>query len=276
MKKTIKILKILSQRSKKHNLSAYSAQLAYFFTLSLFPFLIFLFAIIGRLSLEIDNFEGYLLAFVPAEPAQIITSYIQDLLGVGGDGVLSISILFSLWTASRGFHALKQSLNISYGVTETRNFIEMRIIGMFYTLLLTLAIVFALALPPMGNQFFTLIGRYVDLSFVNVNLIRYVRWIFVIGFLSIIVSSIYYFMPNIKLKFKEVIPGTVIAILGWMGISIGFSYFINNFGRFSIVYGSLAAIIIFMIWLYMTGTLLMLGGEINCVLREEKDRNDKN
>ncbi len=107
--------------------------------MSLFPFLIFLFAIIGRLSLEIDNFEGYLLAFVPAEPAQIITSYIQDLLGVGGDGVLSISILFSLWTASRGFHALKQSLNISYGVTETRNFIEMRIIGMFYTFTINLS-----------------------------------------------------------------------------------------------------------------------------------------
>ncbi len=78
----------------------------------------------------------------------------------------------------------------------------------------------------MGNQFFALVGRYVDLSFVNVELIRYVRWIFVIGFLSIIVSSIYYFMPNVKLKFVEVIPGTIVAILGWMGISIGFSYFI--------------------------------------------------
>lgn len=276
MKQFMTILKILAERYKQHNISAYSAQLAYFFTLSLFPFLIFLFAIIGRLSLVVEDFEVYLYTFVPQEPAQIITNYIRNLLGVENKGVLSISILFSLWTASRGFHALKQSLNVSYGVQETRNFVEMRVIGMIYTIMLTLAIVVALALPPMGMRFFEFLGRYVDLTFINIDLIQWSRWVFVIVFLSLIVSSIYYFMPNVKMRYREVLPGTAFAIASWMLISIGFSYFINNFGRFSIVYGSLAAMIIFMIWLYLTGTILMAGGEINYVLREYYKKINRN
>jgi len=270
MKKIFKIMRMLAKRYGEHNLGAYSAQLAYFFTLSIFPFLIFLFAIVGKLSLAVDDFDVYLSAFVPQEPALLITTYIRELLAVNSDSVLSISILFSLLSASKAFHALERSLNVSYSVKETRNYIEKRILGMVYTIFFTLSIIFALALPPMGTKFFDFIGRYVDLSFVNVDLITFMRWIFVVSFIGIIISSIYYFMPNIKLKYKEVLPGTLFAIIGWMSISIGFSYFINNFGRFSIIYGSLTAIVVFMIWLYLTGIILMAGGELNCLLREMK------
>lgn len=271
MKNTLRILRSLAKRYGEHNLGAYSAQLAYFFTLSIFPFLIFLFAIIGKLSLAVDDFDVYLASFVPREPALIITTYIRDILALNSDGVLSISILFSLLSASKAFHALGRSLNVSYGVKETRNYLHLRLLGLIYTVLFTLSIIIALILPPMGTRFFEFMGQYLDLSFVNVGLIKFIKWFFVVSFMGFNISSIYYFMPNVKLKYSEVFPGTLFAIGGWIGISMGFSYFINNFGRFSIIYGSLAAIIIFMIWLYLTGIILMVGGEINCIFKEEKN-----
>ncbi|MDK2918760.1 MAG: rane protein [Candidatus Petromonas sp.] len=255
----------IKDRFEFHNINAYGAQIAYFFLLSLFPFLIFLIAVLSQLSMSPQGAIDLFAKVAPNEVITVIDDYIKELIPSRSINLLSISFFATIWSASRGLNALIILLNRAYGIKKERNFIMKRVLAIFFTLLVAISIVLVLTIPSMGMNFLLWISRYIGLTDFFISVWYYLRWIVIIAILFSVMGSLYYIAPNKKLKFLEIIPGTLFAICGWILISLGFSFFVNNFRNFTIIYGSLAAIIVLMIWLYLSGIMLVLGGEINSI-----------
>ncbi len=260
------IVKELYSRVVEHNLTGYSAQMAYFFLLSIFPFLILFFAVLGKLQITYDVVSAAYMQVMPVEAFSIIDSYIKGLLAAKLETVLPISLIASLWTASKAVNALERAFNRAHEVPQRRKYIYGRLIGVLVTLFLVLILIIALTLPSMGSNFIGWVNQFVRLPIGLKYFFAYGRWIVLISFFITILSVIYSWLPNITLTFVQVIPGVIFTMVGWSCLSVGFSIFIQYFSNISFIYGSLGTIITLMIWLYFIGILIMFGAEINAVL----------
>lgn len=269
LRQIITFINEMRRRYRDHHITAFSAQMSYFFILSLFPFLIFLVALIGWFS--IDNIEvvSNLSKVIPKDASDIVLNYVAD-LSRSGSSIISVSIIATLWSASKAINALMRALNIVYEVKETRGYFTIRFLGMFYTILFALAIVLALVLPSMGMGFFEFLLKYIHIPWDFVKTFTSLRWIGVLAFLGLVLGTAHMVLPNARITFRTTLPGTAFSLLGWIIISYGFSYFVQNFSRFTIIYGSLAAVIVLMIWMYFSSIILMFGGEINHYILEKE------
>lgn len=254
--------KEIIKRVGRHHLTAFSAQMAYFFVLSIFPFLIFLFAILSRLEVAYSLMSSPNLDFIPQAALSIVQEYIKNNLAANSGSVLSVSILAALWSASKAVGALQRALNSAFEVRGRKSPLVAIGLSLAFTLGLSLAVVVMLVLPSLSNRVIDALRVYIPIPEAFVTLFMYLRWILVIAVPFLVLSQMYQHLPNLKLRFLETLPGTVFSYFGWIGLSFLFSFFIQNFSNISIVYGSLAAVVVLMIWFYFTGMILMLGGEV--------------
>ncbi|WP_085521150.1 YihY/virulence factor BrkB family protein [Tuberibacillus sp. Marseille-P3662] len=246
-----------------------AAQLAYFFLLSLFPFLIFTFSILSYLGITGEQMLPYIEQFAPPDVFDIIKNNLNSVLSQsGGGGVLSVSALIAIWSASTAVVAIIRTMNRAYNVEEGRPFILTRLTAIALTFAVIFVIIMALVLnvfgPTVGKELFHYLGIPENI-FKIWDILR-----LLISFLIIIVvfACLYCFAPNKQLHFSEVIVGAVLAAVLWQCASLAFSYYVEQFGQFSATYGTLQGIIILMIWFYLTGLTIIIGGEINAVLRQ--------
>jgi membrane protein len=264
-------LKELASRYSQHSVSAYSAQMAFFLMLSIFPFFIFLFTVLGKLSINSDLLIMVLENFFPKEVHQLTIDFIEKNIVVEGNSLVSISILGIIWSASKGVRALMVSLNKAYEIKETRSFFIVKALDMAYTVLIVIVILLLLTLPNIGVGVFKFFSRYVDINWEIFETYNLVKRILIPTTLTLLMGLIYMYVPNIKLKVKDVIWGTVFSIVGWSVLSYFFTIFVNEFANYRVVYGSLATVIILMFWLYFSSILLIVGGEINSIIQEKND-----
>lgn len=261
----------INNRFRENNISAYGAQIAYLLILSLFPFLIFLISVLAIFSLSIDSILNVLAKVGPHEVVAMVSDYIRLYLPEKSMNVLSVSFFATIWSASRGVNILLKALNRAYDVKENRSFFKRRILAMLFTIFLAFSIVLALVIPSMGMDFLLWVSKYLPITTFMIRIWYYIRWLVVIFILLLLIGLLYYIAPNKKIKLKDTMAGTIFAVFGWIIISLGFSYFVNNFRNYTIVYGSLAAIIVLMIWFYISGVILIAGGELNSINLKYKE-----
>ncbi|WP_100405286.1 YihY/virulence factor BrkB family protein [Bacillus solitudinis] len=255
----------------------WAATLAYFFMLSIFPLMIFIVALIPYLQLDVEQVNAFIVDYVPEELADLFTSTIIDVVSEPQGGLLSIGIIATIWSASNGLNALIRAVNRSYGFEETRNFLKLRLISILMTFLMIIVIVVTLLLPVFGDLIIHGIERLFFIPSETIELFHKLRWIVGIGLMTLILTLVYWIAPNEKLKIKQVLIGAVTATVGWQVISLAFSFYVSNFGNFSATYGSLGGVIILMLWFFLTGLILVIGGEINATLyQQHKHLNQKN
>jgi len=262
------IFKRLIKRYNRHDISAYAALMAFFLTLSLFPFLIILFAILGQLSLDTNLIISAIELFFPPEVHELVMDYIRQNIILRDYSILSLSVIGTLWASSRGIRALMLSLNMAYEVKETRNYLIVKLIDVFYTILIIIGIVFLLTLPNIGREFLMFVDDYLTINQNIFDLINMVKIYALPISIVLIITTLYMFLPNKKQSFKKVLPGTIFTVLGWTILSYLFSLFVNYIANFSVIYGSLSTIIILMLWLYFSSIILILGGELNSVFKD--------
>ncbi|HET7627464.1 MAG TPA: YihY/virulence factor BrkB family protein [Bacillales bacterium] len=256
--------KVLFRRLMEDGIFDLSAQLAYYFLLSLFPFLIFSLALLGYLGIGSEAVLNLVQQYAP-EHAFDIKGTIKAILDEQRSGLLSFGLLFTIWTASNAINALIRVLNKAYNVEESRHFVVARGLAVLLTLAIVGLIMVALALPVFGKVLGDFIFNHLGLGYEWTAVWDVLRWL-VSFFLSVIVlSCLYFFAPNKRIRFEDVIVGAVIAAAGWQAASLGFSYYVGNFGHYEATYGSLGGFIVLMIWFYLTGFIIILGGEINAV-----------
>lgn len=255
---------------KNDDIFAQGAQLAYYLVLAFFPFLIFLITLIGFSNLNAREVLIGLEAILPESVFVLTASIVEEVITNQNTGLLGVSILLMTWTASSGFRAVIKGVNKAYEIKENRSFIKRILIAIISTFALAIMIILSLALLVFGN----VIGRLIE-SNINYEIIIYLwnlsRYIFIVIIMVLIFMMIYRYAPAKRVKWRSVVPGAVFTTIGWIIVSLGFSYYIDNFGNYSRLYGSLGAVFALMTWIYITSIIFTLGVEINSVIVQQNN-----
>lgn len=255
---------------KKDSATGLAAQQAYYYMLAIFPLLILIVAIVPYLNIDPQRAINVVNQLLPEESAQMIRENIIRLVSERNGGLLTFGIIGTIWSASNGMNAFIKAVNSAFDVKETRSFIKARLVSIMLTFGLIIAIVVALLLPVFGNVLLDMVQSFVNIPETFNIIFSIVRWIVAIIVIAAILTVLYRIAPNKQYPFKHVIPGAVFATVVWLLISLGFSFYVSNFGNYSATYGSLGGVIVLMLWLFLTGLALVLGGEINAIYHRDK------
>lgn len=247
-----------------------SAQLAYFFLLSLFPFLIFIITLIGYLPISQDDLLGLVSRFAPGKTMHLIESNLRQILDEPRGGLLSFGVIATIWSASNGINAIVRALNRAYDVAESRSYIISRLIAVCLTISMIVVIIVALLLPVFGKAIGLFLFTHFGISESFMAIWDFFRIVISFFVMVIVLAMLYYFAPNKRLRISEVWYGAVFATVSWQLVSLAFSYFVMSFGNYTAMYGSLGGIIVLMIWFYLSAMVIILGGEINAIIRMSK------
>ncbi len=264
-------MKELLYRIKKVDVTGLGSQLAFFFLLSLFPLLIFVMTLLPFLNLDQDQIFLFIREYAPGTVATLIEDTLSDVLKNRNGGLLSIGILATVWSASKGMNALTKALNRSYFTEEDRSFIVARGMSVVFTIMLITVLIIALVLPVFGQQIGEIVFSYIGFKEGFLTIWASVRWILPPVLIFVVFTAIYWLVPNLKIPFKSAIPGALFATVGWIITSLAFSFYVGNFGSYAGTYGSIGAIIVLMMWLYFSAIILMVGGQINAVMKEKNE-----
>lgn len=269
-------LKELLARFSLHEGQSKSAELAYFFLLSLFPLMIFMLTLTAYLPISTEDVLGAVDQYAPDNAMSMVKTITEQTLNNRSGGLLSFGIIAVLWSASNGMNAIVRAFNHAYEVEENRSFIIIRLTSIFLTIAMVITILIALLLPVFGREIGLLAADFIGAPDLFLNIWSVVRWVISPLILLIVFTALYLFAPNKRLAFRFVLPGAVFAAAGWIIVSMLFSFYVGTFANYSATYGSIGGIIVLMIWFYLTGTLLILGGEINALLHKRKKLPDEN
>jgi membrane protein len=269
--KSIMFVDQLLYRIGDDEVLAIGAQLTYFLILSVFPFLVMFLNIISYTPLVREDVLLNLTQYLPLEVQKLINGFAVEIIKTSSQGLLSIAAIFGLWTASSGISAVMRALNKAYDTEETRPFYTSKLLSIFFTiiLLLSLTIVFLTLVfgEVLGNRLFA----YFGLTDIFLRLWSALRMLIPIVYMIFTFTVFYRFAPYTKnvhdVKLRNSLPGAIFTTLGWLTTSTIFSYYVNNFARYTITYGSIGGIIILLIWLYISSIIIVLGGEINATTK---------
>jgi membrane protein len=267
-KSSWRVIRRVVSASQEDEIFARAAQLGFLALLALFPSILGITAIIGMLPPQVvsPRVMPYAQEVLPAESLSLVEGYLDQMAAGSGGKVVSASILGALWAASWGMMAIMASLNVVFGVPETRPFWKTVAIALLLTVGAAAFVLTSLSMILAGEQFTRWIINVTGFSGWGKPVWSLVRWPLVLVLLLMAVDLIYFWAPNTHQAWRWVTPGAIFAVLLWILFSLGFKYYVDHFINYNVVYGPLTGVIILMMWLYMCGLTLLLGGELNAAL----------
>ena len=255
-------------RVVRNHMLQMAAALAYYFVLSLFPALIFLSAVVAYLPVpDLFNQALALMArFLPADIMGLVQRILADVVTPNRETFLSFGILGTIWAASGGFAAAIEALNIAYEVEDDRPFWKTRPLALGLAFIIGALMLIALCVMVVGPRFGQWLAVRVHLSKLFVRLWPYIHWTIAIGFTVLAIEALYFLAPNVKQRFRATLPGAVLAVGCWIGLSYLLGVYFRHFGTFNKTYGTLGGAIALMVWLYWTGFAMLVGALLNAEL----------
>jgi len=251
------------QAASDHNIFGSAAELAYYFMLALFPMLIFLTSLVSSLSGARESIFYVLSRVMPPDAMGIVQAAFDDAVSKRSGSLISIGILGTIWAASAGVSALTSTLNTVFDVKETRSYWKVKATALALTLALSLLVVLGIVLVMFGDRFGTWaaarwqLGGSMTVVLAGLN--------YLVGLLLLLtgLQVTYYFGPNTKQEWRWMTPGAFFAVVAAIAVSVLFSIYLRFAPSYSATYGSLGAVVVLMLWLYLMGLMIMLGAEIN-------------
>lgn len=260
----------LYRKSRRDNVLNGAAALGFFLTLAIFPGMIFLMAVIPYLPLEhVDKaIMDLLRQALPPSAAEAFTSVVSDFTSRRRRGALSVGIVATLWSASTGMYAIMRQMNIAFGVAEGRGFLKARATALALTLLFGVLVLGAFSLIVAGGSIQGWLGERFGFSGVLLGFFVIFRWAVIVLALLLAFALVYFLAPKKDQPFAIATPGTVVATALLIAASLAFSLYISHFGSFGNIYGSMGAVVVLMLWLYMAGLVILVGAELDALLAE--------
>lgn len=264
----------------KDELPTYTAALAFQLFFSLFPFLLFMVALISVLDLQpfFDWLRQQAALMMPQAAMGLVDMVIEQ-MQTQKLGLFSLGILLALWTASAAVRSVMEATNKAYGVKEGRPAWKRVPLSLFYTVAIAATLLLAAGVMVTGPQLLGWLAQYVGIEQLIIELWTWLRWPLAVGLLMLAVAVVYYVAPDVQQEFRFITPGSVLAVVVWISASLGFGYYAQNFANYNATYGSIGAIIIFLLYLYISSAVLLFGAEMNAVIehlsREGKDEGEK-
>jgi membrane protein len=251
----------------------YAAALAYRAIFSLFPFLLFLVALLGVLNLPqlFEWMQQQAALMVPAQAMDQVMRVIAEMQTPQG-GVLSLGIALAIWSAAGGVLAAMEALNVAYDVAETRPAWKRYLLAILCTVGIAALMILAAAFMVLGPQLAAPIADFLGVERVVVTVWSFLRWPVAVMLLLLVIALIYYVGPNIGQPFRYLTPGSLIAVVVWIAASVGFGFYVAHFASYNATYGSIGAIIVMLLYFYISAAVLLLGAEANAVIQQHSAR----
>lgn len=252
------------------DMTTYAAALAYRLIFSIFPFLIFLTALLGFLGAPqfFDWMRDQAAYLLPQQAMDAVNRVLSELQTPQG-GLMSVGIALAIWSASAGVMGTMDALNVAYEVKERRPMWKRILVAILYTLALAIMLIVAAALMISGPAFLTWLTHYVGLDQLFITIWAWIRWPIAIFLLMLAIALVYWAAPNVKQPFRFITPGSVLAVTVWVVASVGFGFYVQNFADYNQTYGSLGAVIILLFYFYLSAAVLLFGAELNAVIARE-------
>ncbi|NGP46053.1 YihY/virulence factor BrkB family protein [Bacillaceae bacterium SIJ1] len=263
-------LKDLFVKISEDELPALAASLSYFFLLSIFPFLIFAVTLLAYLPLDYNDVFAAISSYAPGDTLDFLETNLEGILASNTTSLLSVGIIGALWSASLALNGLMRALNRAYEVEENRSFLYARSLSIVLTIGMFFVLIVALLLPVFGKEIGVFLFSYLNLSDEFLEVWALLRWGFSSAIIFIVFSFLFWTAPNLRLSYKDVLPGAAFSAIGWQFSSLAFAYYVNNINNYQSTYGSLGGVIVLMVWLYISGLVILVGGEINALLRRRR------
>lgn len=256
------------QEANEDNIFGRAAELAYYFLLALFPMLIFLTSLVAFLPGAQEGILSALAKAAPPDAMRLVRETLNDVVSNRSGGLISFGILGTIWAASSGTAAVMEALNDAYEASEGRGFIKLRLIAIGMTVALALLVVGGTALIMFGDRFAHWTAAATGLGPTFETVWHYVDYALGLALISVGLQVIYYFGPNLKQDWEWVTPGAIVAVVALIIVSLLFSFYLRFAPSYSATYGSLGAVIILMLYLYLIGLVVLVGAEINSEIRK--------
>ena len=275
----IQIIYLFIKKSLEHKVSKSAAALAYYILFAMFPLLVFLSNLLGLLDLNISAVMETLSHFIPKEIIGFAENYLDYVSHTSSKTLLGFALVFSIWFPMRAVSGLVYDVRMAYHLDNPKNFFSFQFRQFIYTIVFLIVIALTLFLSIMGENilrfiFGHLLVKTSVLSGYLLNFWQYVRFVPVGVLMFVAIGMLYAMSMDERKPFKSLLPGIIFSLLSWMIVSIGFSFYVENFANYSIIYGTLGTVIILIMWLYMTSLILILGAELNASIISIKNKKD--
>ncbi len=254
----------------KDNCLSMAAQLAYYFFFALFPTLLFVVALASYFPITtlIDDMFRTLGGFLPPEALQIITDQIVKISNTKSGGLLSLGVLLALSSSSAAMTAIIDTLNHAYGIPESRPWWKVRLTAMALTVGVSIFILVSFALLLTGPALATRLADVFGLGPAFEWSWKILQWPVIFAMVSVAIALIYHFAPDVRKEWVWLTPGSVLATTLWLLASLGFKYYVANWGSYTETYGLIGAVMILLLWFYMSGLVILIGAEMNVEIEQ--------
>lgn len=261
------VINTIKKESNYAEINSKAAEMSFYLLLSFFPFLIFTISSIAYTPiLHLNKYISIFQNMMPESAFQITLSIINSAMENKSLSFIITSFVLTLWTSSRAVRGIIRGANNSYKVKETRSYIKVMFIGLFFTVILLVLIFSSMIFLVYGEKIGYLIFGFIGLDNIFMNVWNICRYTIGVSTIVIILVSLYKYTPNKKIKIKDAIPGAVIATFGWIIVSLSYSYYSNYYANYEVIYGSIGGIIVLMTWIYLSSWMMLVGAEINAKL----------
>ncbi|MDW8800101.1 YihY/virulence factor BrkB family protein [Clostridium sp. A1-XYC3] len=271
IERIVKDIKNLTFRFNDDDVLALASQLAYSLIFSFFPFLTFLMTLVGYSPISSGEVLVGLNKILPTNVLELVHNTVVEVVDGRNSHLLSLSLLATIWSASSGFNAVIKGLNKAYDESEDRSVFKVQFIAIMCTFGVTFIVILTMILLVFGQILGVYLAKQFGYSFMFQRFWNIVRYTVMFLTTIFIFAALYHYTPSRRLTWKEVMPGAVFSAIGLVGVSVGFAYYVNNFGNYSKVYGSIGAVIILLTWLFFLSVMIIMGGELNATLAFDRE-----
>jgi membrane protein len=242
-----------------------AAQQAYYFFFALFPALLALISIASFFPIDnlVDQTVERLGPVAPGEVTSIITNQLREISQTNAGGLLTVAFLFTLWSSSTALVSMTTTLNAAYDITEARPWWKVRLTALLLTVGLAIFILLSMSLVIAGPAFAERIADMLGMGPAFVTLWNVVQWPVIFVLVATAIGLIYYYAPDAEQDWVWITPGSVVATLLWVIVSLGFKFYLSRFGSYNETYGFIGAVMVLMLWFYLSGLAILVGAELN-------------
>ena len=258
------------QRYYAHDVARDSAALTYYLLFAIFPLLIFISTLLGLLELDIAYITSVLEPLFPADVLNVVRSYLEYVSANPSRQLLWFSLVFSIWFPMRASGCLMHSLRKAFGRSAPESLWRSQLRILLFTVWLIVVIAVTLCLVVVGRTVLEFVGRFVSVTEAFITAWSSLRFVVLALIMVVTLVVLYMLSQGQRRPLREVLPGVASSLAAWMVLSMAFSYYVEHVGQYSVLYGSIATVIVVLLWLYMSGQVLILGAEFSAALTEAK------
>lgn len=255
-----------------HEVGKSAAALTYYLLFAMFPLLIFISNLLGLLDLNVQSITAALLPVLPDDVVYLMEAYLEHITANSSPVLLGFSVFFSVWFPMRAVKGLMDDVRLAYQLGKPEKPVRYAIRQFAFTVVFLILIVLLFLLAILGRRFVSTVTDWLGLDQLIqipaglLNLWQYLRFVLLAAIMFAVLGMLYGAAQDRRQGAKAIMPGALLAMASWLAVSIGFSVYVENFSNYSLIYGTLGAVIVLLIWLYMTSFVLILGAEFNAAL----------